>query len=100
MKKTLYVLALVVASIGIAAPPAQADSRGCVTKTEYRHVHRGMTKGRVHHIFDTQGHRDAIAGSGRRLIEVRSYRTCRRSGGVSVSYRRHRVSAKFAVWGD
>jgi Ni/Co efflux regulator RcnB len=98
MRKTICAVALVVASIGIGAPTAYADTPRCVTKAEYRRVHDGMRRARVHRIFDTRGHRDAIAGSGPTLTEVRGYRTCRRGSAVSVSYRNRRVTAKFAVW--
>jgi hypothetical protein len=98
MRKNICALALVVASIGIGAPAAYADSPGCVTKPEYRRVHDGMRQGRVHRIFDTRGRRDTVHSGGGVVIEVRSYRTCRRDSAVSVSYRNRRVTAKFAIW--
>jgi|RhiMetdeSRZDD1v2_1073273.scaffolds.fasta_scaffold15004_14 hypothetical protein len=48
-------LALAVGGIVVATSPASADTPGCVTKKEYRKIHKGMTKKRVHRIFDTRG---------------------------------------------
>jgi hypothetical protein len=94
MRKSICALALIVTSIGIGAPAAYADSAGCVSKAEYRHVHGGMQMWRVHRIFDTRGHH--VVG---RVVEVRSYRGCPRHSAVSITYRHRRVSAKAAVWG-
>jgi hypothetical protein len=93
MKRFLCVLALGVATIAVATP-ALADTPGCVSRAEYRQVHRGMTKPHVHRIFDTAGHRDAAHGN----IEVRGYRTCPRHSAVSLTYRKRRVSTKVAIW--
>jgi hypothetical protein len=97
LKRSLCALALAAASVGIIAPDAHA-ARPCVTKAEYRAVHDGMTKHRVHRIFDTRGRQEAFARSGRFTSEVRSYRTCRRGSAVSVSFGNRRVTAKSAVW--
>jgi hypothetical protein len=48
-------LALAVGVVTLAPAPASADTPGCVSKTEYRKIHKGMTKKRVHRIFDTRG---------------------------------------------
>ena len=48
-------LALAVGGAVVTTSPATADTPGCVTKTEYRKIHKGMTKKRVHRIFDTRG---------------------------------------------
>jgi hypothetical protein len=97
MKRTLCALVLAVASIGVIAPPADAGNSRCVTRAEYRAVHNGMLKGRVHRIFDTRGHRVAFAQTRRFTSEVRSYRACSRRTAVSVSYANRRVSAKARV---
>jgi hypothetical protein len=95
MKKLICALVLAVATVGLGAPVAQADTRGCVSRSEFQRVHHRMGKARVHRIFDTRGHRDVRVGR----IEIRGYRTCSRHGAVSVSYRRKRVTAKVGVWG-
>jgi hypothetical protein len=98
MKKMLCGLALAVASFGIAVPTAQADTPRCVTKGEYRQVHRNTRMPRVHRVFDVRGRRVAYARVGRFTSEVRVYRTCRRGGAVSVSYGNRRLKGKFAIW--
>lgn len=97
MRMSICALALVATCIGIGAPVAYASSPSCVTRAEYRQVHNGMRQWRVHRIFDTRGHRDAIAGPSGHRVEVRGYRGCPRHSAVSVSYRRHRVTAKASV---
>lgn len=98
MKKTLCAVALAVVSTGIAAPAAHADTPRCVSKAEYRAVHKSMSQRRVHQIFDTAGHRAAYASSGGFTSEIRSYPTCRRNSAVSVSFGNARVDGKSAVW--
>jgi hypothetical protein len=97
--------AAAISSFGVVAvaPVALADTPGCVTHSEYRHVHKGMKKTRVHRIFDTIGHRDAIAHSGGYTSEIRSYKTCSPYSAVSIAYDAGpneplRLSAKSAVW--
>ncbi len=97
--KTLAALGLAVACLGTTAPVAYADTPRCVTRAEYERVDAGMSKRRVHRIFDTRGRRTAISSSGGATAEVRSYRPCRRHSAVSVAYRSGRVGAKSAVWG-
>ena len=81
MKKLLSVLAVVVASVTLAVPAAQASGH-CVTKREVRSVHSPMSEARVRGIFDTAGWVDAHHGQ----ITVRSYRPCRGLHAVSVFY--------------
>lgn len=95
-----------IAGSAIALPAAHAeggDQRPCVTRGEYRAVHKGMTKAKVQAIFDTKGKRQAIAWSGGYASEVRSYRTCSPYSAVSVAFdkrpgRPFKLSAKSAVW--
>ena len=57
--------AMTIGGLAIAATGAEAaPSPGCVTKTEYRQVHRGDTLKRVARIFDTPGLRVSIAAYG------------------------------------
>jgi len=104
-KITLLAAASVVAAAGLAVPAtsAQADTPGCVTRTEYRSVSRGWTKARVDRRFDTAGHRMAIASSGGYSTSIWNYRTCSQFSAVSISYDKHGsgswvLTAKSAVW--
>jgi hypothetical protein len=98
--------AVFVTGSAIALPAAHAeggDQRPCVTRGEYRAVHKGMTKKKVHAIFDTRGKRQAISWSGGYASEIRSYKTCSPYSAVSVAYdkkpgRPFKLSAKSAVW--
>lgn len=77
-----FTLALAI-SLGVvtgAPVAAQADTVGCVTRAEFQHVHRGMSKTRVRHIFDTRGHRQSISSFGHHRDEFRTYRVCRSWG--------------------
>lgn len=47
--------ALLVSISLIVAAPAEADTPGCVTQSEFRAVENGWTKKRVHRKFDTNG---------------------------------------------
>jgi hypothetical protein len=77
MKRILIVAASALAlgtAAQLPASPAMADTPRCVTRAEFRHVHNGMTKHRVHRIFDTRGtFGDGGAGGYSRL-----YRQCRK----------------------
>jgi hypothetical protein len=97
MKRILCALVLAVATLGVAAPAAQADSPRCVTKAEFRSVHVGMTKARVHRIFDTSGRRVTFARVRRYTSEVRRYRPCSRRTAISVSYANRRLDGKSRV---
>jgi hypothetical protein len=89
----LTLVGMVVATtLGAAVSPSQAaegDTRPCVTRGEYRQVTKGMTKIRVHAIFDTGGKRLFLNG-GEVSNEGREYPVCGhpRSGGsfVQVQY--------------
>jgi hypothetical protein len=69
-----------VAALCLVATPASANP-GCVTRAEFDQVQRGMTKSRVHGIFDTAGvFLDGGAGG-----FARYYRTCQ-DGSVGIEY--------------
>lgn len=76
---------------GLLAAPAGASAAtpGCVTRAEFRAVHKGMLTARVHDIFDTAGKRLFI-NIGQVSNEAREYKVCGhpRSGGsfVQVQY--------------
>lgn len=93
-------LAMGVAVVSVPAV-AQADTPGCVTKREFRKVHNGMSKTRIHRILDTRGKQSSIFTSGGDRYESREYRSCRAPSWsmVSVDYENNRVSGKFAYWG-
>lgn len=50
------VTSALVGSVMLTAAPANADTPGCVSPTEYSRVSRGMSVARVHGIFDTSGY--------------------------------------------
>ena len=94
MNKFLRALVVGVVSATLLVPAAQADAAGCVSKGEYRHVHRGMAMSRVHRIFGTHGRLAVKVGR----ISVRRYSPCPQHSIVRVYYRKGRVSAKAAAW--
>ena len=59
MKRPLISFALTLATAGVALSvpaPAQADTRGCVTRWEYAHIYAGQSPTRVKAVFDTGGY--------------------------------------------
>ena len=94
MRKCLSTLVIGMALVTAVAPAAQADTRGCVSKGEFDHVHRGMAVSRVHRIFDTNGRLEVSLGR----MSIRKYRPCPRHSAVSVTYRRGHVSAKVGIF--
>jgi hypothetical protein len=97
MRRGLCALVLAVASFGVIAPPAEADTPRCVTAREFRQVQPGMPKRRVHRVFDTRGRRAAFARVGRVTSESRHYRPCRRRTAIAVAFHNHRLSAKAMI---
>lgn len=102
MRKTLASLAAgAVASFGIvaAAPPAEAHTHDCVTRTEFRKIRQGFSMDRVHRIFDVRG-RFTSGGGG---YVSRDYNACGRYNFVTVNYERRngvwRVDSKYAYFG-
>ncbi len=97
--------ACLIAGITLAVTPANADpgSPTCVTRAEYRQVHKGMTKAAVTREFGIRGHRDAGATSGGYRTEIWSYKTCNRFSAVAISFSSSggaplRLDYKSAVW--
>jgi hypothetical protein len=80
----------------LIAPPASADSPGCVTRSEFRAVRNGWNLHRVHNKFDTSGRLEFASGA----YKSREYRPCNnpRYSYVSVSYDHGRVYSKSAYW--
>ena len=76
---------------------AGGKAERCVTRAEYRKVHDGLRKARVHRIFDSAGTRSWLEGR----YEIRNYTPCtdRQFGYVTVNYKDGRVDAKRAYWG-
>jgi hypothetical protein len=102
MRKLALAAAATVTAVTATLVPATAaqaaDTPTCVTRAEYKAVHKGMTKTRVHRIFDISGKRMAIAHSGGFTSEIRSYKTCQKFSAVSIAYDNGKLSAKSAVW--
>ncbi len=80
----------------IVAPPASA-THDCVSKAEYKRVKKGMSKRRVHNIFDIDG-KQVSKGYG---YESRDYRVCTdpKWGFVSVTFHKKELNSKYAYWG-
>lgn len=93
--------ALALGTVVVTTAPASADTSGCVTKREFRKVHMGMKRERVHRIFDTRGRQTYTFWIGGDHYSSREYRACRhpRWSIVSVDYVNGRVDGKFAYWG-
>ena len=77
---------VVLALVGGTAisPPATADTPGCVTKKEYRKIHKGVTKKRVHRIFDTSRN----WGTGGGAVYTRTYQSCDFHHAAWIEYKR------------
>lgn len=100
--KFLSAIALALVALALA-PLAAADTPGCVTRSEYRAVHKDDSIARVHRIFDTDGRKIGGAKGGGFASQVRSYRTCRPLSSLVIQYDRSRgtiwkLTAKSAVW--
>jgi hypothetical protein len=99
-----FLSAIALALVALAfAPVASADTPGCVTRSEFRAVHKDYSIGRIHRIFDTDGRKIGGATGGGFTSQVRSYRTCRPLSSVVIQYDRSRgtiwrLTAKSAVW--
>jgi hypothetical protein len=79
-------LALAIGGVAVIAGPASADTPGCVTRAEFDRVHKGMTKKRVHRIFDFHGiFHDGHAGG-----YTRAYSRCDHEHMALVTYRKTR----------
>jgi hypothetical protein len=95
--RPIIVLLFVIGSIFAVPVSATADTPGCVVRSEFRQVHNGMTRTRVHRIFDTSGRLSSTVGG----HEARTYRPCQRPrvSFVSVHFSSGHVVVKFAIWG-
>ncbi len=104
------VAAAVAALVGVAAVAAPqsasaAGTPGCVSKAEYRQVHKGMTPNQVRRIFGAAGKMSSSANfDGYRYVS-REYRPCNsRYGMVYVSFSNDGprtpvvLDSKFVVW--
>jgi hypothetical protein len=78
-------LALAVGGVTVTAGPGAADTPGCVTKKEYRKIHKGMTKKRVHRIFDTPRHWLIVSSDGKYTY---TYQSCDFHHAAWIRYKR------------
>jgi len=103
MKKLIGLLlaapALLVGAV-LTAPAAEA-THNCVTKQEYRKVHRGMDKNRVARFFDTSGKQSSAYVIGGVHYQTREYNPCGDGGWgwVEIDYKNGKVTGKYAYWG-
>ena len=98
MRRVACAVVLLLAALTGAAQPAQAEAGACVNPGEFGQVHKGMTKHRVHRIFDTRGRQIAFSRHGRFTSEIRRYRGCPNHSTVSIGYGNGRVRSKSASW--
>jgi hypothetical protein len=104
------ILALAIASVAAAAAvlvPATAASANatptCVTRAEYRNVHKGMTLDRVKRITGVAGSRQVFSTSGRYSSQIRNFKTCSQFSVVTMSFDKTganpwHMTYKSAVW--
>lgn len=77
MFRKIVISVVALSAVTLGAVPAGAelggsDTRSCVTKREYRAVKVGMSKTRVHRIFDSKGQLRSRDNG----FEFRDYRPC------------------------
>lgn len=81
MRTSRLVVSVVLTAVTLAGPwpgtvgPSTADTPGCVSGSEYRKIHDGMTRGKVHRIFDTNG-TNLFENPGAVHNSAREYRMC------------------------
>jgi len=84
---SLVIAASIAASLNIAvaaAPPAGAQTPGCVSEKELIQIQdHTFTKLRVHRIFETRGH----VTHANRWLQTRRYEACWQRGRVELDYR-------------
>ena len=91
-------------AVAATAGPAAADTGSCVTKSEFHKVSKGMHIGRVHRIFDINGHQTYFS-SGSQYFPAeqwREYKACvhPKYSTVEVDYKKRNgdwvVTSKYA----
>jgi hypothetical protein len=87
-----------VVAIG-AAYPAAADTPGCVSRAEFDQVTHGMSRARVHEIFDIDGKQISSVESNGHLMTIRKYLPCTHNSYVAVIYSDAHEIDKDAHWG-
>lgn len=107
MKKLLAVgvAGMALATSGAVVVPAQADTRGCVTKAEFRRVKLTHKMAFIHNVFDTRGRQTYIYSSDGYSFQSRDYRACRhpKYSYLNVGYEytngAWRLTSKTSYWG-
>ena len=99
---TAIVTAVLIGSGVVAAIPASADTRPCMSRTEYRAVKNGMSVNRVASIVGSRGRisMNISATPYSPSMITRDYKLCGQSSGItaSVMFTGGRVSHKMAFW--
>ena len=91
-----FTAALTTAAVLVPVPAAQAA--GCISRAEYRTVHKGDSKATVARKAGIAGTRQVFSTSGGYTFEVRAYKTCTPFSVVTMGFDNGRMSNKFAVW--
>lgn len=108
---TIIASVVTVASIGLSAVPASADTPGCVTRKEWRTIYvspdgydngpgTGGRLARVHRVFDTHGTRTWFYGDDPTFeAQVRKYRKCNDPNRrYSVTFHRYKQNGHWSSW--
>lgn len=74
--RLLAVIVLALGTLTTAAPAQAAGTPGCVTRAEFKAVHKGYSLIRVKSVFGTGGTRMSRVVMGGFSAEIRSYKTC------------------------
>lgn len=99
MRKMGFAIGAIAVGLTALSPvPANADTAGCVTRSEFRKVDKGMTQERVRGIFDTNGRStviqtDPVTGVKR---TKRLYITC--GSGLTVRFAEVRYVKRSDSW--
>jgi hypothetical protein len=88
MTRRILAAVFAVTALLAAAPPASADTEGCMSRNEYDHLQWGMTRIQVYDLFDIYG--TYIGDSGNNGEYRVGYRSCwapgERRGVLGFSY--------------
>lgn len=96
-------VALMGGGLAAVAAPAEAANPRCLSKPEFRKIHKGMSPARVARIVGSPGHVAASSSSGGYRFVIRDFKTCTRYGAASVSFSADpgealSVDGKFVAW--
>lgn len=83
MTRALVAVVFALSALVTVGGPAEAATKGCVTRSEYRAIEKGMTRAQVERAFDARRSKPGDGGAGG---YSRIYRACDQEHGVVVEY--------------